>query len=137
MAADLRIAGVRRQRLPGICGGSDLPKRLLHPEINQTSRLFPSLHRRFALIRTTRQCFDQAIDGEPRFSECESRQIKRQLHQSNVEEIVVAVEPLSRFLTQIGPNEDSLRSVQIHFAAEQPKRNRRRRGLGSESLPSH
>ncbi|CBI30859.3 unnamed protein product, partial [Vitis vinifera] len=100
--------------------------RLLHPEINQTSRLFSSLHRRFAIIRTTRQCFDQAIDGEPRFSECESRQIKRQLHQSNVEEIVVAVEPLSRFLTQIGPNEDSLRSVQIHFAAEQPKRNRQR-----------
>lgn len=104
VAADLPVPRVRRRsRFPRLPRRADLPRRLLHPEVDQAARFLPPFHPLLALPRAARQRLHKPVHGEPRLPEREPGQVEGQLHQPDVEQVVVHVEPLALFSAQVRP----------------------------------
>lgn len=136
VSTDLGVAGERRRGAPGGLGLSDLPQRVLHPEIDQARRLLPVLHHPpLAVLRARPERLGQPVNGEPGVPERRPGEINGQLHEPNVEQEIIMLEPLSGLLAQIRAHEHSLRSLQVHVPGQNPERNRVRAILRREPLP--
>ncbi|PON72592.1 hypothetical protein PanWU01x14_063580, partial [Parasponia andersonii] len=128
--ADLDVADVSR-----LGAGCHLLRRLLHPEIDEAGRLLPALHPDPAPLGASGQGPYEPAHSEPRVSERGTGEVDGEFHEADVEIVVVDVEEVTCLSAQIRPNEDGLRSLEIHVTCEQPERDWPSRVGGGKPLP--